>query len=251
MTNTVLGPNGKEYPSGDLEPLKSCAVCHSLKVISEFYVRRNGKPEGTCKNCRKTMSNARYHGEDDVVRRARDRQRVVERQAKVKELFEQGVGSGEIALQIGVARSTVSNDLQVLGLNKTKRDARLARRARVGELHATGMELQRIAQELGISRSTVTADVRELGRSGERRHIPVPASVAPVKANVKVADRAIEQMFDLAVLFHDGRTPVLSLEGLTIDAEMASLWEKRLTRVGQAVRYLRNHARKGTNNDED
>jgi transposase len=192
----ALGPDGKDYPTGDLEPRVLCQKCRRIKPISDFHFTRENVSRHQraiyCKRCKADL---------DAKRRGPSitQQRLAERRAKV---------------------------LALAGENYTGRD---------------------IAKMLGVNPSTVQADIRYLVAEGQlapREHKD-KTEAAAVKPNVSIVDNLIRQLDDLAFLVHDGRRVILPLEGLHIDAAMAAEWDKRLHHVGQALRYLRSHAKKG------
>lgn len=199
MSVTATGPDGKDYPAGDLEPLSWCSTCEKYKPVSEFFFAANAPANNykayTCNSCARAKKQAKRNGMPaPLSKRARV---AIERRARVRELYESGMKFQEIADTLGCHNTTVSRDLTVLGINGTRK----AIIAETGHPHNGG--------------------------------------------NVKVADGVVRQMAEMAALVHDGRRILLPLEGLTIDHDTAAEWEKSLSQVGKALRYLRNHAKKG------
>jgi transposase len=190
---TVTGPDGKDYPTGDLEPLLRCSgPCRALLPISQFHFNNKNENRffraGMCKGCKSDIERRRRNGEPTLKA-----QRMAARREQVLPLARQHYLSGQIAEMLGVSRSVITSDLRYF---------------------------------------------REEGLLSESSNVAA-------RPNVVVADNVIQQLDELAHLVHDGRRVILQLEGLPIDPDMAGDWEKRLHHVGQALRYLRSHAKKG------
>lgn len=116
---TVTGPDGKEYPAGDLEPRVWCSRCEKPKPLSDFHfaAKNVGRHQRgyNCKSCTADAERARKAGmpvppvSSTVEREAR--------RDKVVELYDQGLTHREIADRFGVVPSTIQRDLQARGRN--------------------------------------------------------------------------------------------------------------------------------------
>lgn len=114
------------------------------------------------------------------------------------------------------------------------------RRAKVKELWEQGLTYAEIGEKAGCSTSTVQHDCHVMGLRRQVEDYVVP------KTNVGVIDNITRQLADLVALITDGRHILMDLDGLDIPPETKTLWNKRLSQVGKATRYIRSYT-KGEN----
>jgi DNA-binding NarL/FixJ family response regulator len=140
----------------------------------------------------KAMLAALWEAHDDDEPRERPQRQhtsaeaIVERQAEVRRLIDEGLTRQNVATHMGISYHSVRNDFAALlkaglvtkdqGLSAPLRSAKAkARRPKVAKLHRLGMSNANIGREVGASATTISKDIILLLKSGvlEKRGVDI------------------------------------------------------------------------------